>query len=393
MKSTRFGVRNENVSQAVEARQVKGAVTVKRNPLAEIRRRPLQPTAGAAAPAIKEKTSCQNAGESQCMDIDEEPQLQLLPLQIWSHDEALLAKYQELPDVDSAGSDWRDAQLVSCYVKEIFSYLHSLEPTQRVRRDYLCQPAKMEITPRMHRTLFDWLVQVHYRYGLLPETLYMTLHIIDYYMTLDGRDINKTNYQLLGITALFLSAKYEELYPPYLADLVALTEMTCSESQVRRMEQKILVRMEFFFGYPQPILFLRRYSRVSGATAEVHDSAKFLAELGRCTYEMVHLPPSCLAATAFCLAVELLNAGERLDTQPKAWLPELEVFSGYTKAELVPALRMLARTVLQSYSDKQKYTAVRKKYESRSFQMVSCYPEFNDQSNPVLLKYAANGSA
>ncbi|PAA74543.1 hypothetical protein BOX15_Mlig014817g1 [Macrostomum lignano] len=389
MRTTRFGVRNENASQLVPQQKQHGAIAgrpaaAKRNPLAEIRPRPLQQQKSKEEPG-------RDACELQGMEIDEEqPQQLSMAIEQPETDRhaPLLAQLPKIVDVDTADESSRDAQLVSCYVKEIFSYLQSLEGTQRVRRDYLCQPVKLEITPRMHRILFDWLVQVHHRFGLLPETLYLALHIIDYYMTQEGQSVGKDNYQLLGVSALFLAAKVEEIYPPYIQDLVNLTENTCQDSQIRKMERRLLAGLEFFFGYPQPILFLRRYSRVSGATAEVHDCAKFIAELARCTYDSAHLPPSLLAAAAFCLAVELLAGYGRICAQPQSWLPELEVFSGYLKADLLPALRLLAKAVLGAYSDKNRFTAVRKKYESRSFQSVSLYPEF-DPASPVLQSYSS----
>lgn len=40
-----------------------------------------------------------------------------------------------------------------------------------------------EITEKMRAILIDWLIQVHLRFGLLAETLYLTVTIIDRYLS------------------------------------------------------------------------------------------------------------------------------------------------------------------------------------------------------------------
>lgn len=39
-----------------------------------------------------------------------------------------------------------------------------------------------EINERMRALLIDWLIQVHSRFQLLPETLYMTVAILDRFL-------------------------------------------------------------------------------------------------------------------------------------------------------------------------------------------------------------------
>ena len=40
-----------------------------------------------------------------------------------------------------------------------------------------------EINEKMRAILIDWLIQVHIRFGLLAETLYLTVSIIDRYLS------------------------------------------------------------------------------------------------------------------------------------------------------------------------------------------------------------------
>lgn len=50
---------------------------------------------------------------------------------------------------------------------------------QAVRANYM---QGYEITERMRALLIDWLVQVHSRFQLLQETLYLTVAILDRFL-------------------------------------------------------------------------------------------------------------------------------------------------------------------------------------------------------------------
>ena len=69
-----------------------------------------------------------------------------------------------------------------------------------------------DITPRMRAILIDWLVEVHLKFKLVPSTLYLCVHLIDQYCT--HNQVQRSRLQLVGITALLIACKYEEIYPP-----------------------------------------------------------------------------------------------------------------------------------------------------------------------------------
>jgi hypothetical protein len=70
----------------------------------------------------------------------------------------------------------------------------------------------------MRAVLIDWLIQVHMKFQLLQETMYLTVYFIDSY--LQRMDVSKMHLQLVGVTAMFLASKYEEMYVPAIEDFV-----------------------------------------------------------------------------------------------------------------------------------------------------------------------------
>jgi len=85
---------------------------------------------------------------------------------------------ENVTDIDKDDHD--NPQLVSEYVNEIYAYLRQLESRYPIRSQHLVSQA--EINGRMRGILIDWLVQVHLRFHLLQETLYLTVAIIDRYL-------------------------------------------------------------------------------------------------------------------------------------------------------------------------------------------------------------------
>jgi len=69
------------------------------------------------------------------------------------------------------------------------------------------------INEKMRAFLVDWLAELHFKFKMWPETLYVAIGLMDHYLAIVN-DITKDNLQCLGITAIFIAGKYEEIYPP-----------------------------------------------------------------------------------------------------------------------------------------------------------------------------------
>ena len=107
-----------------------------------------------------------------------------------------------------------------------------------------CQPngfymrKQTDINENVRAILVDWIISVHAKFKLLPETLYLTINLIDRYFS--QFNVSKAEVQLVGITALLISTKYEEIYPPELKDLLTVSENKFKKPEVLKMEQLIL---------------------------------------------------------------------------------------------------------------------------------------------------------
>lgn len=79
-----------------------------------------------------------------------------------------------------------------------------------------------DINSKMRAILIDWLIDVHLKFKLRPETLFLTTYLIDCYLS--KIQIPRTELQLVGVTAMFIASKYEEIYSPEAKDFAFVTD-------------------------------------------------------------------------------------------------------------------------------------------------------------------------
>lgn len=95
-----------------------------------------------------------------------------------------------------------------------------------------------EIAWDMRKTLVDWLLQVHLRYHMLPETLWIAINIVDRFLS--RRVVSLVKLQLVGVTAMFVASKYEEIMAPSVEEFSFMTENTYSREEILKGEKIIL---------------------------------------------------------------------------------------------------------------------------------------------------------
>lgn len=130
---------------------------------------------------------------------------------------------------------------VSEFCQEIHKNMLRVEKKWNPNPEYMRSQLKIDETIRS--TLVDWLIQIHYNFKLWPETLFLTVNVFDRYCSLN--EISKKEVQLVGIAALLMITKYEEIYPPTLKDFIYITGDNYTSEQILEMERKILYALDF----------------------------------------------------------------------------------------------------------------------------------------------------
>merc|ERR1712029_886574 len=128
------------------------------------------------------------------------------------------------------------------------------EPSSAVRAGHLLG---CSINDKMRAVLVDWLVEVQVQFKLLQETLFSTISIMDRFLAIEGLTITRSKLQLVGVAAMFLASKIEEMYAPACSDFVYITDNAYSEAEIRATELKIVKALQFNLSQPVSLNFLR----------------------------------------------------------------------------------------------------------------------------------------
>jgi len=305
-------------------------------------------------------------------DVEEE-----VPVMEITEDEGIVRQLPEgVIDIDAL-EDQNNPQLCVEYASSIYAYLREVEEGLSIRKEFL---SGGYVNGKMRAVLVDWLIEVHSQFKLLQETLYMTVYIIDKFLQTEGHTIRRNKLQLVGVTAMFIASKVEEMYAPEINDFVYITDNAYTAVEIRQMELRVLNTLGFNFSRPLPLHFLRRNSKAGDVDVLQHTVAKYLIEMCLLEYDMAHVPPSLLAAAALFLSLRLLEPNATL---ANTWNPTLEFYSTYSTKQIIPVVCKLA--VILTKRDDNKMRAVHVKYMNKKYMKVG---ELSDLQGEVVQKLA-----
>ncbi|KAL1843145.1 hypothetical protein VTJ49DRAFT_2895 [Mycothermus thermophilus] len=251
--------------------------------------------------------------------------------------------------------DLDDPLMVAEYANDIFEYLRDLEPNSVPNPQYMAHQDDLDWKTR--GILIDWLVEVHTRFHLLPETLFLAVNIVDRFLS--EKVVQLDRLQLVGITAMFIASKYEEVLSPHIANFRHIADDGFTEAEILSAERFVLATLNYDLSYPNPMNFLRRISKADNYDIESRTFGKYLMEIGLLDHRLMGYRPSHIAAAAMYLARLILDRGE--------WDETLSYYAGYTEEEILPVVLLMidymARPVI--------HEAFFKKYASKKFLKAS----------------------
>ncbi|NXS51903.1 CCNA2 protein, partial [Brachypteracias leptosomus] len=244
------------------------------------------------------------------------------------------------------------------YISDIHTYLREMEVKCKPKIGYMKK--QPDITNNMRAILVDWLVEVGEEYKLQNETLHLAVNYIDRFLS--SMSVLRGKLQLVGTAAMLLASKFEEIYPPEVAEFVYITDDTYTKKQVLRMEHLILKVLSFDLAAPTINQFLTQYFLHQQSNAKVESLSMYLGELSLIDADpYLKYLPSVIAAAAFHLADYTITG--------QTWPESLCKVTGYTLEDIKPCLIDLHKTYLKAAQHTQQ--SIREKYKSTKYHGVS----------------------
>ena len=250
-------------------------------------------------------------------------------------------------------------QLVTEFHDEIIKHIKAQESHYRIDAAYMSR--QRDINGKMRAILIDWLVDVNLKFKLLPQTLFITVNIVDRYLSV--RNVSRQQLQLLGVTALMLVSKYEEIYPPLAKDYVAVCDNAYTKEELLEMESKILQAVSFNLTQTSTFTFLEHLQVRVKLEERALVFARYILESSILDLGSLQYSNHELAAGAIFLVNKIFRK--------EGWRVGFEAKVGVTE-HLAKACAKDLFAIMQK-TDQSNLTAVKRKFATAEFFEVSKY--------------------
>ena len=249
------------------------------------------------------------------------------------------------------------------YASSIYKNLRDREHRYHVTEDVFAE--QRSVQPQMRAVLVDWLVEVHQRFELEPQTLYLTVNYVDRYLAQVPVVIQR--FQLVGVTALLIASKFEEIYPCDMDDLLYICERSYSKADLVECERDLLNAFAFNLAVPTVNSFLGYFLEHCEEDELTKQLANFFADCSLLDFVFgAKFEPSLIACACLLAAsCYVENQGPSL-----VWTYRLVALTGYTMDTIIPCMEKLQSILAKP----TKLTAVATKYSDNNFSEVACLP-------------------
>lgn len=227
-------------------------------------------------------------------------------------------------------------------------------------------PSAMDQQPElqwhMRAHLVDFLVEIHLHFRLRPETLYLTLSILDRYVS--RRIVYKKHYQLVGCVALWIASKFEDAKErvPSVRDLKELCNGAYEEGAFTQMEFHVLGTIMWDLGHPTAESWLRvlcTETHIDDGLGSVYGQhempfedtrvqhvSRFLMELTLYARDYLSFVPSVCALASLTLARYICGKGRRPSDESAETLAVISLLD----STLARGIDTISQILIKKYS-------------------------------------------
>lgn len=260
---------------------------------------------------------------------------------------------EDWTDLDAV--DEFDPIMVAEYVEDCMEYMRKIELETLPMRDYLIR--QKDLDSQMRMVLIDWIVEVHSKFHLLPETLFLAVNLVDRFLSVKPVSVSKL--QLVGIAALVIASKYEEIYAPTIENFAYMADNGFDRKEILSAERFVLKVLKFKLKYPNPLHFLRRASKADAYDLKNRTMAKYILESILLDESFIGVPQSLAAAAALYISIKVLKKRE-------CWNVTMTHYAGYSIEQLRPiALQILHHLERTAEAASDAQSAVFRKYSHK----------------------------
>jgi hypothetical protein len=252
----------------------------------------------------------------------------------------------------------KSAQIPFEYLTEIFQNLHQEELVIKVH-SYI--PKQTEINEKMRAIIVNWMIEVHFKFKLFQETLFLAVNLVDRYLS--QKSIKKNKLQLLGVVSLLVACKYEEIFSPEIRDFVCILDKSYQQEDILAMEKDLLKVLQFNITIASSLKFFEILSIKYNLSKKEFFYGNFLLEMCLLDYKLTQCEPSLVSSTVIYMILKLTENKNLLT------LEKFKELINYNLDQIRECAMSVCFLIDNVYTS--DYQSVVKKYKNKQFLEVS----------------------
>ena len=220
---------------------------------------------------------------------------------------------------------------------------------------------KENINERHRAVVVEWLSYINHYFNLSNETLFMTINIMDRYIS--KKKISLEIYQLVGISSYLISSKYEDKTHPSIEELSYISKNIYTHDNIISMEKDILNTLNFDIFFVSPYHFYSYFYIIS----ELNN--KKLFHLGHLILEICLLNIEIMSYNQSLLAIGALLIARRC-LQIKTGINNIKLFYNYNDEEIKEIQKKIV-VFLSNIVYNDNNNLIMEKFERNKYMSVS----------------------
>ena len=246
---------------------------------------------------------------------------------------------------------------VPAYEKLIFNFIKKNQKKVNKNSNYMT--TQKDINEKMRAILVDWLVDVTEKFQMAPQSLFMTVDLLDRYLS--KKQMERSKLQLLGITCLMIIGKYEEIYPPLLKDYIAVCDNAFENKEILKMEAEVLSTLNFLVERSCSFIFLEHLEEKIGLKKKPLFFVKYILENSLVMMKCLKFSSLELVLGAVFLVKKIFKIG--------GWDEKLGEIADVSEIKTKICARDLY--MMMKEMDNSELTAIKRKFAQPDFLEVS----------------------
>ena len=149
-------------------------------------------------------------------------------------------------DIQKYYQEKENKKLITNFGSSVFRTTKLFDQSFKIGTDFLHKNGVNQIAKEIHLRMISWMIEVLSVYQSNEETFFLSVKLMDTFISKSKERIKTEDIHLIGVTSMFIASKFEDLLPIQLSSFVdKISHHQFSRLQITSLEKKIISTIGF----------------------------------------------------------------------------------------------------------------------------------------------------